>query len=308
MKWIKTYENFSSDRNDIFGYWPVEAKERIPWKGILSQNAKFDYFFRINLQNDIEEIAREKIWATPDFDNKSSDEKQKIFNELKSSLLKEHWSKMWISIEDIIKENNVQFFTHVSLNPNLNISSIKNAMDPASSDRAETLEDREKGDRNIKNKWGFYISAYDEDEKTDWDTISYMVRASEDIDSIFVYSIGIKPGSRFLRADFFDYKMISEMDEDSLNLVKSLGLCGVYSERPYGEDRAEYEIDKEGNIDFNRKSYYKISSLEICIVDADCMRSIKKDDDLKRKCIEQISKEVKYKSGDMSAHRRWIGQ
>ena len=63
--------------------------------------------------------------------------------EKKSFYLKEYWSKMWISIEDIIKENNVSFFTHVSLNPNLSPSSIKNSMNPVSSDRAETLEDKD---------------------------------------------------------------------------------------------------------------------------------------------------------------------
>jgi hypothetical protein len=219
---------------------------------------------------------------------------------------------MWISIEDIIKENNVSFFTHVSLNSNLSTSSIKNSMNPMSSDRAETLEDKSKGrENNIKNKWGFYLSTYDENEKTDWDTIHYMTRASEDINSIFVYSINIKPGSKFLRADYFDFKMINQMDQDSMNLVKSLGLSGVYSERPYGEDKLEPEFDESGNfkkeyVDGQERyvgKYYKQSSLEICVVNIDCIQSIKKDDDLKKKSIQQMSKEPKYSTGSFSGNK-----
>jgi hypothetical protein len=182
-------------------------------------------------------------------------------------------------------------------------------MNPMSSDRAETLEDKSKGDANIKNNWGFYLSTYDEDEKTDWDTIHYMARASEDIDSIFVYSINIKPGSKFLRADYFDFKMISEMDQDSMNLVKSLDLSGVYSERPYGEDKLEPELDDQGNVKYKPDSWevigkkYKQSSLEICVVDIDCIGSIKKDDQLKEKSIQQMSKEPKYSTGEFSTNK-----
>jgi hypothetical protein len=269
---FKTFENFSLD--NIFNQDPFDIKYSLPWKGQLSENDKFiDFFTKGN---------------------------------------KEDWSKICISIENIIKENNVSFFTHVSLNDNLSTSSIKNAMNPKSSDRAETLEDKIKGrDRNINDKWGFYLSTYDEDEKTDWDTLHYMARASEDINSIFVYSINIKPGSKFLRSDYFDFKMISEMDEDSMNLVKSLGLSGVYSERPYGEDKLEPEFDEEGNLkmEFDEKGfryvgkYYKHSSLEICVVDIDCIQSIKKDDELKKKCIQQMSKEPKYSTGAHSGNK-----
>lgn len=299
MIYIKTFESFSIDRNNIFNQYPLDVRNQLPWKGLLSENDKFVDFFL----SDIDDVARENFFKIKDIDNKTNEEKNKLWIEKKSFYLKEHWSKMWISIEDIIKENNASFFTHVSLDPNLSISSIKNSMNPKSSNRAETLEDKSKGDANIKNKWGFYLSTYDENEKTEWDTIHYMTRASEDIDSIFVYSINIKPGSKFLRADYFDFKMISEMDEDSMNLVKSLGLSGVYSERPYGEDRTEYEFDEEGNVKWTGGKKYKISSLEICVVNIDCIQSIKKDDQLKKKSIEQMSKEPKYSSGQFSNNK-----
>ncbi len=302
---FKTFENFSLVDN-IFNQVPSDVKHSLSWKGFLSQNDKFSKFFSHSIEDD----ARKEFFKIKDIDNKTEEEKNKLWIEKKSLSLKEHWSKMWISIEDIIKENNVHFFTHVSLNPNLSTSSIKNAMNPKSSDRAETLEDKEKGrDRNIKDKWGFYLSTYDEDEKTDWDTLHYMARASEDINSIFVYSINIKPGSKFLRADYFDFKMISEMDEDSMNLVKSLGLSGVYSERPYGEDKLEPELDDQGNVKYKPGSWeligkkYKQSSLEICVVDIDCIQSIKKDDELKKKSIQQMSKEPKYSTGQYSVNK-----
>jgi hypothetical protein len=311
MRHIKTFENFSNENNDIFNQYPTDLRDSLSWKGLLSENDKFSKFFFYSDSDSVDEV-REKIFKVSGFEDKGSDDKQKIFSEMKLLSLKEHWSKMWISIEDIIKENNVSLFTHVSLSPNLSTSSIKNSMNPISSNRAETLEDKEKGDKNIKNKWGFYISTYDENEKTDWDTLSYMARASEDINSIFVYSINIKPGSKFLRADYFDFKMISEMDEDSMNLVKNLGLSGVYSERPYGEDKLEPEFDEKGepkteydekgNVRFVGK-YYKHSSLEICVVDIDCIQSIKKDDNLKKKSIQQMSKEPKYSTGAHSGNK-----
>jgi hypothetical protein len=306
MIYIKTFESFSIDKNNIFNQSPIDVKNQLPWKGILSENDKFVEFFK---NSSIDDVTRENFLKIKDIDNKTDEEKNKLWIEKKSFYLKEHWSKMWISIEDIIKENNVSFFTHVSLNLNLSTGSIKNSMNPMSSDRAETLEDKSKGDANIKNKWGFYLSTYDEDEKTDWDTIHYMTRASEDIDSIFVYSINIKPGSKFLRADYFDFKMISEMDQDSMNLVKSLGLSGVYSERPYGEDKLEPELDEQGNVKYKPDSWevigkkYKQSSLEICVVDIDCIGSIKKDDELKEKSIQQMSKEPKYSTGEFSTNK-----
>jgi len=311
MKYIKTFENFSNENNDIFNQYPIDLRNRLPWKGLLSENDKFSKFFFYS-DSESDDEAREKISKVSGFYDKSSDDKQKIFSEMKLLSLKEHWSKMWISIEDIIKENNVSFFTHVSLSPNLSTSSIKNSMNPESSDRAETLEDKEKGDRNIKNKWGFYLSTYDENEKTDWDTIHYMIRASDDINSIFVYSVNIKPGSKFLRVDYFDFKMINQMDENSMNLVKSLGLSGVYSERPYGEDKLKPEFDEKGNFktEVDEKGneryvgkYYKQSSLEICIVNVDCIQSIKKDDELKKKSIQQMSKEDKYSTGAHSGNK-----
>ena len=307
MIYIKTFESFSIDKNNIFNQSPTDVRNQLPWKGLLSENGKFVEFFK---NSSIDDVARENFLKIKDIDNKTDEERNKLWIEKKSFYLKEHWSKMWISIEDIIKENNVSFFTHVSLNPNLNTGSIKNSMNPMSSDRAETLEDKVKGrDRNIKNKWGFYLSTYDEDEKTDWDTIHYMARASEDIDSIFVYSINIKPGSKFLRADYFDFKMVSEMDQDSMNLVKSLGLSGVYSERPYGEDKLEPELDDQGNVKYKPGSWevigkkYKQSSLEICVVDIDCIEYIKKDDELKEKSIQQMSKEPKYSTGEFSTNK-----
>ena len=309
---IKTFENFSIDKNNIFNQYPTDVRKQLTWKGVLSENDKFNKFFNFS-EEDANLVTREVFFKIKDIDNKTEEEKKRIFDEEKSLSLEEHWSKMWISIEDIVKENNVSFFTHVSLNPNLNPSYIKNSMNPKSSDRAETLEDKEKGrDRNIKNKWGFYLSTYDEEEKTDWDTLHYMARASEDINSIFVYTINIKPGSKFLRSDYFDFKMISEMDEDSMNLVKSLGLSGVYSERPYGEDKLEPEFDEEGNLkkEYDEKGneryvvkYYKHSSLEICVVNIDCIQSIKKDDDLKKKSIQQMSKETKYSTGSFSGNK-----
>ncbi len=308
MIYIKTFENFSIDKDDLFNQSPDDVRNQLNWKGLLSENDKFREFFSHYKMDD---FFRENFLKIKDIDNKTDDERNKLWIEKKSSYLKEYWSKMWISIEDIMKENNVSFFTHVSLNPNLSTSSLKNSMNPMSSDRAETLEDKEKGDKNIKNKWGFYLSTYDENEKTDWDTIHYMARASEDINSIFVYSVNIKPGSKFLRADFFDFKMINQMDEDSMNLVKSLGLSGVYSERPYGEDKLEPELDDKGNfkkeyIDGQERyvgKYYKQSSLEICVVNIDCVQSIKKDDELKKKCIQQMSKETKYSTGSFSGNK-----
>jgi len=306
MIYIKTFESFSIDRNNIFNQSPIDVKNQLPWKGLLSENDKFREFFR---NSNIDDVARENFLKIKDIDNKTDEERNKLWIEKKSSYLKEYWSKMWISIEDIIKENNVSFFTHVSLNPNLSPSSIKKSMNPMSSDRAETLEDKEKGDKNIKNKWGFYLSTYDENEKTDWDTIHYMARASQDINSIFVYSVNIKPGSKFLRADFFDFKMINQMDEDSMNLVKSLGLSGVYSERPYGEDKfdfsdlSEEELQTIDYTNLTKVKKYKHSSLEICVVDIDCIQSIKKDDQLKKKCIQQMSKEIKYSTGKFSDNK-----
>ena len=304
MIYIKTFENFSIDKNNIFNQYPFTLRygNQLSWKGLLSENDKFNKFFKFS-EEDALEVTREVFFKIKDIDNKTEEEKKRIFDEKKSLSLEEHWSKMWISIEDIIKENNVSFFTHVSLNSNLSTSSIKNSMNPMSSDRAETLEDKSKGDANIKNKWGFYLSTYDEKEKTEWDTIHYMTRSSEDINSIFVYSINIKPGSKFLRADYFDFKMISEMDQDSMNLIKSLGLSGVYSERPYGEDKTEYEFDEEGNVKWTGGKKYKISSLEICVVNIDCIGSIKKDDDLKKKSIQQMSKEPKYSTGIYSGNK-----
>ena len=302
---IKKFENFSIDKNNIFNQYPSVLRygNQLPWKGLLSENDKFNKFFKFS-EEDAIEVTREVFYKIKDNDNKTEEEKKRIFDEKKSLSLEEHWSKMWISIEDIIKENNVSFFTHVSLSPNLNPSYIKNSMNPKSSDRAETLEDKEKGrDKNIKNKWGFYLSTYDENEKTEWDTIHYMIRSSEDINSIYVYSINIKPESKFLRADYFDFKMISEMDQDSMNLVNSLGLSGVYSERPYGEDRTEYEFDEEGNVKWTGGKKYKISSLEICVVNIDCIQSIKKDDDLKKKSIQQMSKEIKYSTGEHTGNK-----
>ncbi len=307
MIYIKTFEGFSIDRNNIFNQSPIDVRNQLPWKGVLSENDKFVDFFR---NSNIDDVARENFLKIKDIDNKTEEERNKLWIEKKSFYLKEYWSKMWISIEDIIKENNVSFFTHVSLNPNLSPSSIKGSMNPMSPDRAETLEDKSKGrENNIKNKWGFYLSTYDENEKTDWDTIHYMARASEDIDSIFVYSVNIKPGSKFLRADYFDFKMISEMDQDSMNLIRSLGLSGVYSERPYGEDKLEPELDDQGNVKYKPGSWeiigkkYKHSSLEICVVDIDCIQSIKKDDQLKKKCIQQMSKETKYSTGEFSDNK-----
>lgn len=296
LKFIKTFENFSI-KNEIFDLYPSDIKNKLPWKGLLSENDKFSDFFT-NSESLILATSRKMFSEIKDIDNKTEEEKNKLWIEKKSLCINEYWSKMWISIEDIIKENNVELFTHVSLNPNLTISSIKNSMNPKSSYRAETLEDKEKGDRNIKNKWGFYLSTYDENETTQWDTIHYMARASEDINSIFVYSVNIKPGSKFLRADFFDFKMINQMDENSMNLVESLGLSGVYSERPYGEDRIDFSEEELQTMDFTKGKKYKISSLEMCVVNIDCIQSIKKDDELKKKCIEQMSKEKLYTTGD----------
>jgi len=303
LKFIKTFENFSI-KNEIFDLYPSDIKRKLPWKGLLSENDKFSDFFTES-EDLILATSRKMFYEIKDIDNKTEEEKNKLWIEKNSLCINEYWSKMWISIEDIIKENHVELFTHVSLNPDLTISSIKNSMNPKSSDRAETLEDKEKGrDRNIKNKWGFYLSTYDENEKTEWDTIHYMARASEDISSIFIYSVNIKPGSKFLRADFFDFKMINQMDEDSMNLVKSLGLSGVYSERTYGEDKFDFsdlpeeELQTIDYTNLTKVKKYKISSLEMCVVNIDCIQTIKKDDELKKKCIEQISKEEKYTTGD----------
>ena len=45
MKYIKTFENFSNENNDIFNQYPTDLRNRLPWKGFLSENDKFSKFF-----------------------------------------------------------------------------------------------------------------------------------------------------------------------------------------------------------------------------------------------------------------------
>jgi len=127
MIYIKTFENFSIDKDDLFNQSPGDVRNQLNWKGLLSENDKFSEFFSDYKMND---FFRENFLKIKDIDNKTDEERNKLWIEKKSSYLKEYWSKMWISIEDIIKENDVSFFTHVSLNPNLSSSSIKNSMNP----------------------------------------------------------------------------------------------------------------------------------------------------------------------------------
>ena len=69
------------------------------------------------------------------------------------------------------------------------------------------------------------------------------------------------------------------------------------------------DIDDQGNVKYKPNSWevigkkYKQSSLEICVVDIDCIGSIKKDDQLKEKSIQQMSKEPKYSTGEFSTNK-----
>ena len=56
-------------------------------------------------------------------------------------------------------------------------------------------------------------------------------------------------------------------------------------------------------MNYMKSSMTPTRRIEICVVDIDCIVSIKKDDQLKEKSIQQMSKEPKYSTGEFSANK-----
>jgi hypothetical protein len=63
MIYIKTFESFSIDKNNIFNQSPIDVKNQLPWKGILSENDKFVEFFK---NSSIDDVARENFLKIKD--------------------------------------------------------------------------------------------------------------------------------------------------------------------------------------------------------------------------------------------------
>lgn len=210
-----------------------------------------------------------------------------IIINLKDLISKKVERVLSISLDKIISDNNLNsnnivYFTHVSLNQNLTIDDIKNQINPQSE-----LRDKLPGTAfdKIKDKWGFYVSIYDEDPKTEYDAFHYISRATEmdngrkagiDFDKLHkacIYQLTLKPDSLFIDCENLEFRMVNEISKDVYDSIIEWGFDGVYDKNPYTKGGFEYN-----------------SVLEISICNVDSIEKIVKRNDLKLNIIKEILK------------------
>lgn len=206
-----------------------------------------------------------------------------IIINLKDLISKKVERVLSISLDKIISDNNLNsnnivYFTHVSLNQNLTIEDIKNQINPQSE-----LRDKLPGVEfdKIKDKWGFYVSIYDEDPKTEYDAFHYISRATEmdngrkagiDFDKLHkacIYQLTLKPNSLFIDCENLEFNMVNEISKDVYDSIIEWGFDGVYDKTPYEDSN---------------------SVLEISICNVDSIEKIVKRNDLKLNIIKEILK------------------
>ena len=207
-----------------------------------------------------------------------------IIINLKDLISKKVERVLSISLDKIISDNNLNsnnivYFTHVSLNQNLTIDDIKNQINPQSE-----LRDKLPGTAfdKIKDKWGFYVSIYDEDPKTEYDAFHYISRATGmrdgkhnlgiDFDKLHkacIYQLTLKPDSLFIDCENLEFRMVNEISKDVYDSIIEWGFDGVYDKTPYEDSN---------------------SVLEISICNVDSIEKIVKRNDLKLNIIKEILK------------------
>ena len=218
-----------------------------------------------------------------------------IIINLKDLISKKVERVLSISLDKIISDNNLNsnnivYFTHVSLNQNLTIDDIKNQINPQSE-----LRDKLPGTAfdKIKDKWGFYVSIYDEDPKTEYDAFHYISRATEmrngksnlgiDFDKLHkacIYQLTLKPDSLFIDCENLEFRMVNEISKDVYDSIIEWGFDGVYDKTPYEDSN---------------------SVLEISICNVDSIENIVKRNDLKLNIIKEI-----LKSDTEKEHFEWL--
>ena len=253
-------------------------------------------YFRLDLPNDINLEDAKSYFIKKYCDDKINSLKSQgisidtnsnldnIIINLKDLISKKVERVLSISLDKIISDNNLNsnnivYFTHVSLNQNLTIDDIKNQINPQSE-----LRDKLPGTAfdKIKDKWGFYVSIYDEDPKTEYDAFHYISRATEmrngksnlgiDFDKLHkacIYQLTLKPDSLFIDCENLEFRMVNEISKDVYDSIIEWGFDGVYDKTPYEDSN---------------------SVLEISICNVDSIEKIVKRNDLKLNIIKEILK------------------
>ena len=253
-------------------------------------------YFRLDLPNDINLEDAKSYFIKKYCDDKINSLKSQgisidtnsnldnIIINLKDLISKKVERVLSISLDKIISDNNLNsnnivYFTHVSLNQNLTIDDIKNQINPQSE-----LRDKLPGTAfdKIKDKWGFYVSIYDEDPKTEYDAFHYISRATEmrdgkhnlgiDFDKLHkacIYQLTLKPDSLFIDCENLEFNMVNEISKDVYDSIIEWGFDGVYDKTPYEDSN---------------------SVLEISICNVDSIEKIVKRNDLKLNIIKEILK------------------
>jgi hypothetical protein len=177
--------------------------------------------------------------------------------------------KLQITTSQIIKENNLTdkdiFFTHSSKIKDLTLDKVKFEYDvEIRGNRDETTPE---------NAYGFYMTSWKNGERRDYDAASYMYRSKESAgffgyDNIHLYVIDLKNDAKFLKSIEANFSQTNQSIKEFADYCKSIGLSGYYHPRPYGDN----------------------SSLEIVIVDKNCVQNFNKNDESKEIILKSMKK------------------
>ena len=186
----------------------------------------------------------------------------------------DYYNKISISVEKIIKDNklnqdNIVYFTHSGFNPNLTIDNLN--MEPDNKKRGTTGWD------TPEDRYGFYLTIYDEIDETEFDAEHYYRRSKvirnssskDKFDEPIVYKIDLDPNTKLLESTDIDFSQTNSSTKEFGEYIKSLGFKGCYNPHPYGENK---------------------STLEIVIVDKSAITKIERSKELENKIKKRIEK------------------
>tara|TARA_X000000368_G_scaffold399426_1_gene370380 strand:- start:473 stop:2140 length:1668 start_codon:yes stop_codon:yes gene_type:complete len=186
----------------------------------------------------------------------------------------DYYNKISISVEKIIKDNklnqdNIVYFTHSGFNPNLTIDNLN--MEPDNKKRGTTGWD------TPEDRYGFYLTIYDEIDETEFDAEHYYRRSKvirnssskDKFDEPIVYKIDLDPNTKLLDSTDIDFSQTNSSTKEFGEYIKSLGFKGFYNPHPYGKNE---------------------STLEIVIVDKSAITKIERSKELENKIKKRIEK------------------